>query len=140
MPATLEDVRLLHFPRFDHPNGSLVAFEAERSVPFPIRRVFVISATGGAERGHHAHRRCFQFLVCVAGVCRVTYRDERRELSATLSGPDHGLLLPPGVWSEQYYQEPGATVMVFCDQPYDEREYIRSFPEFLDFRAAGPTR
>lgn len=135
MLPTLEDVRLLRFPRFDHPNGSLVAFEGERSVPFPIRRVFVISATSGAERGHHAHRSCIQFLVCVGGVCRVVCRDGSRSTEMLLTGFDHGLLLPPGIWAEQHYLEPGTTMMVFCDQPYDEREYIRDFSEFLDFRA-----
>ena len=40
-------------------NGSVVIFE-EGTVPFPVRRTFVVFAEAGQLRGGHAHRTCTQ--------------------------------------------------------------------------------
>ena len=44
------------------------------------------------------------------------------------------LLVPPGIWAEQVYEGDDTVLMVLCDLPYDEADYIRDYTEFLAFR------
>lgn len=130
----MSDARLLNFPRHGRADGFLTVFEAESSVPFPIRRVFLVSADAGATRGRHAHRQCAQLLVCASGRCRVVYHDGTDERTATLEPTGQGLHLPPGLWAEQHYETPGTVLAVFCDLPYDEDDYIRDWEAFIGHR------
>lgn len=117
-------------------SSRLSVFENGRQVPFAVNRVFLIHTDRSTTRGHHAHRRCSQALICVAGTCEVTVDDGRNRKQIVLSGPDRGVLVPAGIWAEQRYKVRGTILMVLCDLRYDEDDYIRDYEEFLRYRAA----
>ena len=117
-----------------HPSGQLVVLESGSEVSLNIQRVFVVKGKQGAVRGKHAHRRLTQILVCLHGICKITFLDGQNKGEITLDQPDVALEIPPGIWAEQHYVEPDTILMVLCDQPYDESDYIRDFAEFIEFR------
>lgn len=131
---SIDDVRFINFPRFCDENGDLAVFEGRTVVPFDIRRVFVVSAYGGAVRGQHAHRDCAQLLVVLRGACSVLCDDGERKTTCELGGGGGGLLIPAGIWAEQTYIGNDSLLMVLCDQPYSEAEYIRDYGAFLHYR------
>jgi len=137
--ATLDDVKLIPFRGMPAEDRLLVALEAERQVPFPIRRVFTVHAQrAGLVGGRHAHRLCQQLLVCVHGACEVTCAaelDERRGF--LLDRPDQGLLIPASIWGEQRYLTDDAVLMVLCDQLYDAGDYLRDPDAYTRYRRAG---
>ena len=49
-------VETVSFKKFPAANGLLCVCESGRSVPFDIRRVFLVSAGSGDIRGDHAHK------------------------------------------------------------------------------------
>nr|WP_216601432.1 WxcM-like domain-containing protein [Halomonas azerica] len=50
--------------------GSLTVGEFERSIPFAVKRYFMVFDVPSIEtRGEHAHKQCHQFLICVRGSC-----------------------------------------------------------------------
>jgi len=51
-----------------------------------------------------------------------------------LDAIDRGLLVPNGIWAEQRYLDSDNVLMVLCDRPYEEHDYIRDYREFLAFR------
>ncbi len=110
-------------------NGSLVVFE-EGSSPFPLRRVFVVTADVGQVRGHHAHRTCSQLLVALRGQVLVSVDDGNGPQDFLVSELEQGLLIPPMNWATQKYMSEGTILMVVCDQLFDERDYIRDYEEF----------
>lgn len=112
----------------------LTVFENGRQVPFAVNRVFLINADQPTMRGNHAHRRCSQAMVCLSGSCEITVDDGRNRRPIMLSGPDRGVLVPAGIWADQHYKERGTILMVLCDLPYDEADYIRDYDEFLSYR------
>jgi len=110
-------------------NGSVAVFE-EGTVPFPIRRTFVVTADVGQVRGDHAHRVCSQLLVVLRGKVRVSIDDGNTSQEFLLSESAQGLLIPPMIWSTQTYLSEGSILLVVCDQLYDEADYIRDYSDF----------
>lgn len=133
MTATLTDIREISFPVKPSPEASLSVYEAQTHVPFPIRRVFVVSAETACDRGFHAHRQCQQLLVCLKGKSVLTVDDGSSRKTYTLDNSGKGILIPAGLWGEQTYT-PDTVLMVMADQPYDESDYIRDYNDFKKYR------
>jgi dTDP-4-dehydrorhamnose 3,5-epimerase-like enzyme len=132
--AFIQDVKLIKLPHHFEDNGDLVVMEELKNVPFLIARVFVVRAPDGAIRGQHAHRACTQFLTCPREVIEVECDDGERQAKFTLDHPNTGLLIPPGIWSQQTYLGKGAALTVLCDRRYEAEDYIREYDKFLSFR------
>jgi dTDP-4-dehydrorhamnose 3,5-epimerase-like enzyme len=129
----IADVKLIVFPSFDAEDSSLTIFSATDKVPFPIKRVFTISTACHMNRGFHAHKECNQLLVCLQGKTIVTVDDGHQRKEIELTKSTEGLFVPATVWAEQSY-DAQTILMVLTDQPYDEKDYIRDYQEFLKFR------
>ncbi len=108
-------------------------------LPFPIVRLFFVSAMEGAKRGMHAHKRCSQFMICTSGEIEVICDDGDAARSFMLDRLNLGLLVPPGIWATEVYRTPGSVLTVACDRPYEEDDYIRDYDVFQRYRAAPAT-
>lgn len=131
-----DSVKIIKLPHYFEDNGDLVVMEGLINVPFSIARVFVVRAPDGAIRGQHAHRACTQFLTCPRGVVEVKCDDGVQTAIFVLDHPNIGLLVPPGIWCQQTYKREGSALTVLCDRPYEAGDYIREYPEYLDYRRA----
>lgn len=133
---SIDDVHVKVLPKFIDRQGYLVAFNAASDFKLNFQRVFVVSGHPDTVRGKHAHKMLTQILVCVHGACRVTCDDGEVKREVLLDNPEVALEIPPGIWAEQYYcdAESDSVLMVFCDQPYDESDYIRNYDDFIVFR------
>lgn len=127
---TISDARMLDFPVKSDGEAALSIYQCGTHVPFTVARVFCISGSTPVSRGHHAHRECTQLLVPVAGRVTLIIKDGRAVRSETPVPLAQGLLVRPGLWVEVGL-DAGAVLMVLCDQPYNEAEYIRNWNEFL---------
>jgi UDP-2-acetamido-3-amino-2,3-dideoxy-glucuronate N-acetyltransferase len=113
--------------------GNLAVGESADEIPFVPKRFFTIfEVPAGATRGEHAHRQCHEFLVCVSGSCDVTVDDGVQRRRVSLSSPETGLHLPPMTWRTMDSFSSGAVLLVLCSEPYDERDYIRHYQEFVE--------
>ena len=112
-------------------DGSLIVGEVGKHIPFPIKRFFTISnVKAGNIRGQHAHKKLNQVLVCLSGAVEVNLNDGRRSWSETLDQPGSALHIPPMIWTQQTYGDPNTVLLVFCDEKYQESDYLRNFEEF----------
>lgn len=108
-------------------------------VPFPIRRIFVISGMpGDAVRADHAHRTQHQFLVCTAGSVAAEVDDGAWRSVHRLAALGPALHSPPLTWVTLRDPSPDCVLTVLCDGPYDPAEYISDRAEFA--RLAGARR
>lgn len=111
--------------------GWLTVAEQETQVPFDFQRLFVLhSIADGATRGFHAHREQHQFLMMLAGRCRVTVDNGRTRVDVNLDSPAMGLHAPPLLWLELYDFSPGSVCAVLTSGRYDAADYIRDRCEF----------
>jgi len=111
--------------------GWLIALEAERNIPFPIRRAYYIFGTRpGVRRGRHAHRTLKQVMICLAGECQVLLDDGTVTEEVRMRRNDRGLVLEPMIWHEMYDFSADCVLLVVADARYEEAEYIRSYSAF----------
>jgi hypothetical protein len=146
--ATIADV--LRVPTAQHvaPEGVLTVIQSGAHVPFKVDRCFVVTPfADDTIRGHHAHRELSQFLICLSGQVDVLVDDSTARQVHTLSNPSEGLLVPPGIWCTQTYRSASSTLLVLCDKPFSEADYIRDYDTFVQYverrralTAGGPVR
>lgn len=131
--TSVKGVTLHLLPRVADIRGSLSVGEFERTVPFPVKRYFLVFDVPSREtRGEHAHRECHQFLVCVRGSCSVVADDGQYRQEFLLDRPDLAVYLPPMVWGIQYKYSADAVLLVFASHFYDGADYIRDYAEFTE--------
>ncbi len=103
-------------------------------VPFTICRVFTVLAGSDNKRGEHAHKECNQLLTCVSGAIDLLCDDGNQRQTIKLRPDSDGVWVPNGIWAEQTFLEDKSVLLVICDQPYDENDYIRNYDEFIDWK------
>lgn len=129
--CSVKGVTFHNLPEIVDIRGSLSVGEFERSVPFPVKRYFLVYDVPSIEtRGEHAHRACHQFLICVRGQCSVVADDGTNREEFLLNKPNLGVYLPPMVWGIQYKYSADAVLLVFASDFYDAADYVRDYSEF----------
>ena len=112
--------------------GSSIALENLKTVPFEIKRVYYIYDTKpDVDRGGHAHTNLEQILIMMDGACEVLLDNGKEKKSIILNRPDVGLYIGKNMWREMKNFSYGAKLLVLASDLYDEKEYIRSYDEFL---------
>ncbi len=135
--SRVRGVALHRLPRIEDLRGNLTVGEFDRSIPFAVKRYFLVFEVPSAEvRGEHAHRACHQFLVCAHGSVSVVADDGSAREEFLLDDPSLGLHLPPMTWGVQYRYSADAVLLVFASEHYDGSDYIRDYRSFLDAVAA----
>jgi len=128
MITKLEEFRVLG----DH-RGQLVALEANRQIPFDVKRVFYIYGTQeGIPRGDHSHYKTKQFLVAVNGSCKVTLDNGKTKETFDLDKPNLGLFQDALIWGTMHDFSADCILMVLADEYYDESDYIIDYDKFLE--------
>jgi WxcM-like, C-terminal len=128
------DAAIIELPRVGERNGHISIVEGMKDLPFDIQRVFYLyDIPAGADRGAHAHRHCHQFLVAATGAFEVQLDDGRNKRTVRLDRPYYGVHIPPGIWAAEQSFSGGSICLVLTSQGYSEADYIRSYPEYLEF-------
>lgn len=112
--------------------GSLIALESSLDVPFEIKRVYYIFGTSpDTIRGKHAHYKLKQVLVCVHGSCDIRLDNGKTKQTIRLQNPAKGLYIEGLIYHEMLNFSPDCVLLVLADAPYDEKDYIRNYHQFL---------
>jgi len=131
--SSIEDMQVITLPSYVE-LGKLVVAEVGKDISAPIQRVFWVCGESGAQRGSHAHKKLTQTLVCVHGSCTVICDDGEQRKEFLLDAPEKALEIPPEIWAEQTYSTSETILLVMCDLPFDEGDYIRDYEEFISYR------
>lgn len=125
-------LKLIDFKPLGDDRGLLCAFEANKTVPFDIKRVYYIFGTmPGVARGFHAHKLLKQVAVCVSGSCRMTLDNGRIKEEVLLDTPTKGIMIEDLVWREMHDFTSDCVLLVLASDYYDEADYIRDYDDFL---------
>ena len=128
------EIKKYIFQEHGDERGELVAIEAERDIPFKVKRVYYVYDTGkNVKRGFHAHKNLQQVLVCVHGSCKLLLDNGEKRETVVLDKPYEGLYIANNVWREMFDFSEGAVLLVLASRHYDESDYIRNYEEFLKF-------
>ena len=132
---TVYECNLLHLNQIGDRNGHITSINNNIELPFAIKRVFYLyDIPGGESRGAHAHKECHQFLVAASGSFDVMVDDGFCKKVFNLNRPYFGLHIPPGIWAEEFNFSSGGICLVLASHNYDEKDYLRSYDEYLNGR------
>ena len=124
--------RLIDFKVHGDSRGKLVSLQNLNEVPFEIKRVYYMFDTLPNEaRGFHAHKDLEQVIIAMDGACTFLLDDGTRKEKILLNRPDVGLYIGKNMWREMHDFSYGCKLVVLASEYYDEKEYIRSYDEFL---------
>lgn len=129
----IEKCRMIEFPQKGDDRGHLVIVEGNQDIPFEIKRVFYIYGSDkDVIRGKHANYNTEFVLINVAGTSKVKVDDGTEQKIFSLDRPHTGIFLPRMVWKDMYDFSEDSVLLVLASEHYDETEYIRSYPEYLE--------
>lgn len=108
--------------------GSLIALECCRNIPFDIRRIYYIFATGSdVVRGKHAHKNLKQILICVSGSCSVLLDNGIEREVVRLENPWDGIYIHGLVWREMMDFSADCVLLALVDQLFNQDDYIYDY-------------
>jgi hypothetical protein len=131
---------LVDLPTMPSDFGDLVFIQADRLLPFTIRRVYYVhDIPAHAVRGGHAHKACHELIVAVKGAMTVELEAQDGSRSRNrLDHPSIGLYVPPLYWRVVRDYTAGAICLVLASEDYDPAEYLRDHDAFRRYRPSLP--
>ncbi|MHB1605931.1 MAG: sugar 3,4-ketoisomerase [Leptospirales bacterium] len=127
----LASCRLIELPKIMEPRGNLTFIEANKHLPYDIRRVYYLyDVPGGSERGGHAHRQLQQFIIAMSGSFDVILSDGKEKKLFHLNRSYYGLYIPSMVWRELNNFSSGSVCLVLASEHYDEADYYRDYGQY----------
>ena len=126
-------VKLLELNTLGDDRGQLNVLEAEKTIPFDIKRVYYLTGTKqGISRGFHAHKMLEQVAVCVSGSCRMILDNGKIKEDVLLDSPAKVIRIEKMVWHEMHDFSADCVLLVLANDYYDESDYIRNYDNFLE--------
>lgn len=126
-------INWVEIPNLGDHRGSLVVAESNKNLPFEVKRLYYIfDAKPDIPRGFHAHKELHQIAFCIKGQCKMLMDNGVEKQEVWIDQPNKGLVIPPLVWHEMHNFSDDCIMLVLASDYYDESDYIREYPEFLN--------
>jgi hypothetical protein len=128
---SLDQCRIIDFPKISDPRGNLTFVESNKHIPFELKRVYYLyDVPGGAERGGHAHKTMQQVIVAMSGSFDVVLDDGHERKRFHLNRSYYGLYICSMIWREIDNFSSGSVCMSIASTFYDEADYYRDQSDF----------
>lgn len=128
----LDKCLIFDLPRINDPRGNLTFVEANRHIPFDIRRVYYLyDVPGGSERGGHAHKGLHQLIIAMSGSFDIHLDDGYSKKTVHMNRSYYGLYVCPMIWREIDNFSSASVCMVLASNYYDELDYYRDYNQFV---------
>ncbi len=122
---------LITLPKVEDRRGNLTFIEAEKHIPFGIKRVYwIYDVPGGQSRGGHAFREQQEFIIALSGSFDVVIHDGSSRQVFSLNRSYYGLYLPKGIWRHVENFSTNSVALVLSSTHYNPVDYIRNFEEY----------
>ena len=133
--SSIYNCSILQLPKIHNRAGNITALENNIHLPFDVKRVYYLyDVPAGEERGGHAHRELQQIVVAASGAFDVLLNDGTNKKIVHLDRPFIGLHIVPGIWRELLNFSSGPICLVLASHKYDEKDYIRDYSNFLEYK------
>jgi dTDP-4-dehydrorhamnose 3,5-epimerase-like enzyme len=127
------EIRWIDLYKKNDYRGDLIIAEAEKNIPFAIKRVYCLTNLNDEPRGFHAHRNLQQVVVCLSGNCQFLMDDGLEKKVVRLDQSTSGLWVDKMIWHEMFDFSEDCVLMVLASDHYDEADYIRNYTRFLEW-------
>lgn len=122
--SKLSLVEWLNLQFIEDSRGQLLVVESDQ-IPFSPARFFMTSVQGDVrERGGHSHKECWQILFCISGEIEVHVVTKKATEVYSLKQDGRALMIPPGYWSKQVFQDVHSVLGAIASHSYDSDDYV----------------
>jgi dTDP-4-dehydrorhamnose 3,5-epimerase-like enzyme len=129
----IEQCRIIELPKISDPRGNLTFVEANRHIPFDIKRVYYLyDVPGGSERAGHSHKQLQQLFISMSGSFDILLDDGYEKKKYHMNRSYNGLYVCPMIWRDLENFSSGAVCMVLASDYYDESDYYREYQDFIN--------
>lgn len=129
---SIKNCKIIELTRIQDDRGNLSVVEANRDIPFEIKRAYYLyDIPGGAVRAGHGHKALHQLMIAMSGAFDVTLDDGVHKKKFHLNRSYFGLYIPPMIWRDLNNFSSGAVCLNLASEYYAEADYIRSYADFL---------
>ena len=131
--TNIKNVYLIKLRSFSDRRGTLsVADEAEKELPFKIKRLFFIyNVKKGSVRACHSTKIQQEALFCLNGSLEVEVDDGFNKNKILLDNPTRGLYIGRYVWRKLFNFSKDCVVLAICDTKYIKNDNITDYGKFL---------
>ncbi|WP_129408562.1 sugar 3,4-ketoisomerase [Marinitoga lauensis] len=135
------NTEIIKIPKINTSNlneGFLTFIESQHHIPFEIKRVYyTYEVKKDIIRGHHAHKKLKQILICIYGKIEVEVDNGKLKKQHILDNPSEALYLGEGVWHTMKWLKDNSILLVLASDYYNENDYIRNYDEFIEMVKGG---
>lgn len=136
--ATINDAKIVDFPKFLDARGNLSFVEQLNQIPFEIKRTYwIYDVPGGEERGGHAFYENQEVIIALSGAFDVVVDDGFRRKTFILNRSYYGLYIPRGLWRTMENFSTNSLALEFGSVGYSESDYIRDYNVFVKLKKDG---
>jgi len=123
---------IIHLPRIVDYRGNLSFIEGENHIPFEIKRAYwIYDVPGGEQRGGHAFKEQWEFIVAMSGSFDVVLDNGLQKTVYPMNRSYYGLFVPNRIWRHLENFSTNSLALVIASTFYDKTDYIRDYSEFL---------
>lgn len=134
---TVDACRIVELPKIIDPRGNLTFVEAQRHIPFSIRRAYwIYDVPGGEMRGGHAYYELEEFVISLSGAFDFAVNDGSSRKTFRLDRSYFGLYVPNRLWRSIENFSTNSVCLILASERYREQDYLRDFPSFAKMRGA----
>ena len=134
----LKILKEIQVTNFLDSRGNLDVAEFQNIGEFETKRIYYISRVPESDvRGAHAHKNLDQVFFAVAGKFNMTVTDGFITETVQLIAHEMGYFLPAGHWRDLKNFTNDAVCLVLASEHYDEKDYIHSYEEYLEWKKSG---
>ena len=130
----MNNATIINLPKIEDPRGNLTFIEAQRHIPFEIKRAYwIYDVPSGEKRGGHAFKEQEEFIIALSGSFDVVVYNGQHKKKYHLNRSHFGLYIPAGLWRSMINFSTNSLSLAQASTEFDERDYIRNIDEFCRF-------
>lgn len=130
--------QIIQLPKYLDARGNLSFVEQNNHIPFEIKRTYwIYDVPGGEKRWGRAFKECEEFIISLSGSFDVILNDGTEKKTFTLNRSYYGIYIPNGLWRVLDNFSTNSVALVMASTKYDEKDYVRNYEEFLEYKANG---
>ena len=127
---SLKNIKKFDFQTVFQPTSSFWVINDLSLLGHPVKRIFFNKSNEKEVRGNHAHKECWQTLVCLEGKIVLKFKNGKEEMTLKLQAKGEAVTMPPMIWGSQEYEKK-SYLMVLCSHIYDPEDYIKDYKNYL---------
>lgn len=128
-------IKLLKLPKIEDRRGNLSFLEAEKHIPFAIKRCYwIYDVPGGEHRGGHAFKQQQEVIIALSGSFDIVIDNGISKEKHSLNRSYYGLYIPNGYWRQLENFSTNALALILSSTQFNENDYIRNYNDFLNYK------